>query len=281
MEFAVITASAVYLAAPWSAARAQNTTYNSATARPAAGVAQASPPSPGGVSQGPGASQAPSLPYGAGEVVKMYQGGINKDVIVNYVNSTALPYHLNADGIIYLQTLGMPQEITKAMIVRDGQLQQQQANQQAYQQPIYQQQPMPGAMPGPYGPYGNAAAQPPVQVVTPTTSAPDVTVIGSDYPYYGYGYPYYSYGWPYYGYYGYGWPWGIGWGWGWGHGGYRGGYGGYRGGYGGYHGGVGGFHGGVGVGGFHGGGISHGVGGFGGGGVSHSVGGGGRGGGHR
>ena len=87
-----------------------------------------------------GAAQAPALPYGAGEVVKMYQGGINKDVIVNYINSTSLPYHLSADGIIYLQTLGVPQEITKAMIQRDGQLQQQQAAQQ-----YYQQQQMPAA----------------------------------------------------------------------------------------------------------------------------------------
>ena len=89
--------------------------------------------------------QAPPLPYGVGEVVKMYQGGINKDVIINYINSTALPYHLTADGVIYLQTLGMPQEITKTMILRDGQLQQQQlAMQQFYQQ---QQQPMPAPAP--------------------------------------------------------------------------------------------------------------------------------------
>jgi hypothetical protein len=225
MTLAAITATAVSIAEPWSIASAQNTPTpnNSAASPPAVSVAQ-----------------TPALPYGVGEVVKMYQGGINKEVIVNYVNTTALSYHLNADGIIYLQTLGMPQEITKAMIQRDGQLlQQQQASQQ-----YYQQQPMPQAMPAPYG---TVAAQPPMQVVTPTTPAPAVTVIGSDYPVYDYGYPYYSYGGPcYY------WPpviiGGWGWGWGWGHGGFRGGYGGFHGG------GFGGFRGGGGFGGFHGGG---------------------------
>ena len=79
------------------------------------------------------APPAPVLPYGVGEVLKMYQGGISKDVIINYINNTALPYHLTADGIIHLQSLGVPQEITRTIIQRDGQLQQQ-AAQQYYQQ---------------------------------------------------------------------------------------------------------------------------------------------------
>jgi hypothetical protein len=240
MAFAAITAAVVCLSAFCGVARAQTnvTPSNDGTTRPSAA----------------GAAQGPALPYGVGEVVKMYQGGINKDVIVNYINTTVGPYHLNADGIIYLQNLGLPQEMTKAMILRDGQLQQQQqmANQQ-----YSPQQPMPGAVPPPYG---AAMGQTPMGVMTPSTPAPPVTVVGSDYgdygynyPYYDYGYPYYGYGYPYYGYAGY-WPLVIGgWGRGWGYGGYRGGV------IGGFHGGVGfgGFHGGVGVGGFHGGGVGH------------------------
>jgi hypothetical protein len=229
MAQVAIVATGVYLVASCSVASAQNTsTPNDSAPRPPAGIA----------------IQAPPLPHGVGEVVKMYQAGIDKNVIVNYINSTAMPYRLNADGIIYLQTLGVPQDITKAMLVRDGQLQQQQPGNQQY---YPQQQPMPpGAMPPPYG---AMAAQPPVQVVTPTTPAPPVADYG-DYTDYGYGYPYYGYpyyyGWPYYGYgYGYGWPVvvGRGWGWGrgWGHGGFRGGVGGFHGG-GGFRGG-GGFHG--------------------------------------
>jgi hypothetical protein len=123
----------------------------------------------------------------------MYQGGINKEIIINYINSTALPYRLTADGIIYLQTLGLPQEITKAMLQRDGQLQHQQGNQQ-----YYPPQPMPGQGPMP-PPDASMQGQQPVQVMAPSTPPPDVTVVGPDYPPYDYGYPYYYGGWPYYG----------------------------------------------------------------------------------
>jgi hypothetical protein len=217
MAVAVITATMVYLGAVLTVASAQNTSTAITSA----------PTLPTG---------SPALSYGAGEVVKMYQSGINKDVIVNYINIATLPYHLNADGIIHLQSLGIPQEITQAMLQHDGQLQQQRAMPQYYQQPQA------------VAPYGAVAAQAPV--VLPTTPAPAVTVIGdSDYPYYDYGSPYfYGYGWPYYGIGG-GWGWG-GWGW------RRGGYGGFRGGHGGFRGGggFGGFRGGGGMGGFHGGG---------------------------
>jgi hypothetical protein len=226
MALAAIAAIAVYAGAPWSTASAQNASIASASH---------TPPSSN-------VAQAPALPYGAGEVVKMYQSGINKDIIVSYINSTALPYHLSADGIIYLQSLGMPQEITQSMIQRDGQLQQ-----QAMQQ-YYHQQQMAAAMAAANG----LAAQSTAQVVTPTTPALSVSVIGgSDYPYnYDYGYPYYSgYGSPYYGGYGggFGWGWGNGWGLGRGGYGFRGGIGGFRGsggfGGGGSHGGFGGGHG--------------------------------------
>ena len=130
-------------------------------------------------------------------------------MIVNYVSSTSSLFHLNADQIIYLRALGIPQDITKAMLVHDGQWQQQNpGNQPYYPQP----QPMPGQMPPPYGvapPYGDMSQQPPVQIVTPTTPAPEVTVADPGYVDYGYSYPYY--GWPYYGY-GYGgWPIVVGW----------------------------------------------------------------------
>jgi hypothetical protein len=223
MALAAIMATGVFLDDPGSKALAQN-----APATPAVNSVQ-----------------APALPYGASEVVKMYQGGVNKDIIVNYIDSNTLPYHLGADAIIYLQSIGLPQEITQTMITRDSQLQQQQqmANQQYYQQQAMTQNTT--------SPYGAVPPQAPQQVVTPTTPAPQVTVIGSDYPAYDYAYPYYGY--PYY--YGgvYAWP---GWGWGgrgWGYGGFRGGFGGFRGGFGEFHGGES-FHGGFGGGGgFHGG----------------------------
>jgi hypothetical protein len=185
----------------------------------------------------PANAPVPGVAFGVSEVIKMYQGGINKDVIENYIANTSLPFHLSADNIIYLQNLGMPQEITKALLQRDSQMQQQSA--MAYQQ--QQQQPPPQMMPPP-----NQA------VAVPSSPPPPVTYASADYSA-GYPAPYYDYGYPYYGYYGGYWPpVVIGGGWGWG--GWRGGYGGYRGGgYGGFHGGYGGFRAG-GFGGFHGGG---------------------------
>jgi len=201
---------------------------------------------------------APAMSYGVGEVMKMYQGGIGKDVILSYIHSTSLPYHLTANDVIYLHSIGMPEEITTAMIVRGGELQRE--GQMAMTQPMapapntYTQAPPPQQVP------------PPQQIVVPSTPAPDVTYVGGDagYPYY-YNYPD-SYYWPPVvigG--GWGWGgWGVGRGWGWGHGYYGGGY---HGGYGGFHGGDfgGGFHGGGGFGGHGGGGFGgHGGGGFGG-----------------
>jgi hypothetical protein len=191
----------------------------------------------------PGSPAEPALPSGVRQVVKLLQAGISKDIVINYINSTTLSYHVNADGIIYLHYIGVPQDVVQTLISRDGQLQQLAA------QYYYQQQQIAAAA-------NAAASQASAQssVVVPTTPAPDL----SDYDL---GYPYYDYGWPgYYGAYwgpGLGWGWG-GWGWGnrWGYGrgigGSRGGLGGFRGGAGGLRGGSGGFRGSVG--GFRGGG---------------------------
>jgi hypothetical protein len=210
---------------------------------------------------------APSLPYGVNEVIKMFQGGISKDIILGYVQNTALPFHLTADGIIYLQHIGIPQDVISALIHRDGQLHDQAA--QAYQQSMamQQMQQQQGAYAGqPQGAPGpdSAVAGGGNAVVTPTTPPPPVYDEGGYADYSGYPYDYGSYYWP---------PvvvggWGPGWGWGgWGHGWGRG-FGGF---------GHGGFGGGFGHGGFGGGGFGHG--GFGGGGAHGGFGGGGHGGG--
>lgn len=54
---------------------------------------------------------------GLGEVVKLCQGGMSKDVILNYINNSTLPYLLGADAIIHLQTLGMPQCMVKSFTI--------------------------------------------------------------------------------------------------------------------------------------------------------------------
>jgi hypothetical protein len=188
-------------------------------------------------------SDVPVLPYQAGEAVKLYQAGVNKAVIRNFVNNTPAPYHLNADQIIYLQRVGMPVDVTQAMIQKDIELQQQASAQQSNLQ--YASEPT--------RTLNDVVAeqQAEAQAAAQAQPGPEVTVIGSSYPTYpvfnyGYSYPYWDY------------PViiGGGWGGGWGHWGYRGGFhGGFRGGFhgGGFHGGFGG-HGGFSGHGGHGGG---------------------------
>ena len=235
-----LATAVVFIGVPWHVAAADSTLSNSAPATVAT-----PPAAPAASVEAP----APALAFGVAEVVKMYQGGISKDVLVGYIENTVLPFHLNADGIIYLQHLGMPQEVTTALIRRDGELQRQadaayQQQAQAFQQ---QQQAAAAAAAAPnnQAAAGNTAppvvmpsTPPPVAPYTYTEAAPPVV-----YPDYGV-YPYYGY--PYYygpsvviGGWGWGWGWGPG-GWGWGRGGYgHGGYGGHGG-----HGGHGGFGGG-------------------------------------
>jgi hypothetical protein len=226
-----LATAVVCIGVPWNLAAADGTLSNSAPAT------VTTPPAAPAASVG---APAPALAFGVAEVVKMHQGGIGKDIIVGYIENTVLPFHLDADGIIYLQHLGMPQEVTSALIRRDGELQRQ-AN-AAYQQQAqaFQQQQqataaaaaannqavaantappvvLPSTPPPAVYPYPDAAAAPPVVY-------PDYGV----YPYYGY--PYY-YG-PSVVIGGWGWGWGPhGWGWGWGRGGHgHGGYGGHGGG---------------------------------------------------
>jgi hypothetical protein len=99
MVLAAFTTAAICLGGPWSAAHAQIASTTNAGA--------ATPPAASAV-------QAPALPCGALEVVKKCQGGINEDAITSYINSASPPYHLSADGILSLQSLGIPQEIPLA-----------------------------------------------------------------------------------------------------------------------------------------------------------------------
>src|SRR5277367_954187 len=118
-----LAATVVALGIPWHPAEADDTLPNSAPA-PA--------PAPQAALAATAQAQAPTLPFGVSEVVKMYQGGIGKDIIVDYIQNSVLPFHLTADGEIYLQQLGVPQEVMSALIRRDGELQRQSAA--AYQQ---------------------------------------------------------------------------------------------------------------------------------------------------
>jgi hypothetical protein len=164
---------------PWNLAVADGTLPSSAPA---------TVPTPQAAPAATADAQAPVLPFGVSEVVKLYQGGLSKDFIVGYIENSVLPFHLTAEEAIYLQHLGLPQEVISALIHRDGELQGQSAA--AYQQ---QQQtaannqvlagnPAPSAvMPG--------TAPPAVPNTYPEAPAPVVYPDYAAYP--NYGYPYF------------------------------------------------------------------------------------------
>src|SRR5467141_2565326 len=48
------------------------------------------------------AAQLARLSFGVDEVVKMHQGGVEADVILNYIENSSVPYHLSAEEIVQL-----------------------------------------------------------------------------------------------------------------------------------------------------------------------------------
>ena len=60
----------------------------------------------------------PDLPVPAAEVVRLSQHVLGESVLVDYINSINEPFTLNADQVIYLSDLGMPQPVIQALIKR-------------------------------------------------------------------------------------------------------------------------------------------------------------------
>jgi hypothetical protein len=182
-----LVAAVVSVGIPWNLAAADGTLPSSAPASaPASQVAPAATAD----------AQAPVLPLGVSDVVKLYQGGVGRDIIVAYIETSVLPFHLTADGEIYLQHMGVPPEVILALIQRDGDLQRQSAA--AYQQQQLQlpatptpsnqvvaiKSPSPAVMPG--------TPPPVVPYAYPDDSAPVVYPDYGAYPYFPYyGYPYF------------------------------------------------------------------------------------------
>src|SRR6267378_6021272 len=126
-------------------------------------------------------SSATARPYSpaVSEIVKLFDAGVDKAVIVAYVNNSSAGYRLTASEIIALKDHGVPSEIVTAMLQHNADLRTQQ---------------------GPNQPPAPAYNQ------TPTVTAPYTPQ--SVYPAYSYSYPDYGYSYPYSygGYYDYGWP---------------------------------------------------------------------------
>jgi hypothetical protein len=92
----------------------------------------AAAPAPAGQ---PVITQAPSLPAGVSEVLKLQKGGVPADVILNYVNNSPLSFYLTADNLIYAQQQGVPAPVITAMIQRYGEKQRQMAQAQPQSAP--------------------------------------------------------------------------------------------------------------------------------------------------
>jgi hypothetical protein len=139
------------------------------------------------------ASEPDSLTYGVNEVVKMYRGGIDTDVLLTYIETSNFPYQLSSKEILYLNQVGLPSALVNAMIRRDHQV-------QVAKLDNGQQTAQDASAPALSAPAPVSYAQPSVVVVqqpashvhyvssTPTCSTqvcapaiPNVTVIGSRY----------------------------------------------------------------------------------------------------
>ena len=72
--------------------------------------------------------------FGVDEVAKMYQSGVETDVILNYIQSSNVPYHPSADEVVRLHDLGVPSQIITTLIRHGAQVQQQAASAYAQSQ---------------------------------------------------------------------------------------------------------------------------------------------------
>ncbi|MDE3099986.1 MAG: hypothetical protein KGJ88_10990 [Verrucomicrobiota bacterium] len=63
-----------------------------------------------------------STNYALTEVLTMAQAGVSDDVLTNYIGNSYYPFNLTPDDLIYLKDIGIPDDVTTAMIQRDAQL---------------------------------------------------------------------------------------------------------------------------------------------------------------
>jgi hypothetical protein len=208
----------------------------------------------------PAVSAPATLPYGAGDILKLSRAQVGEEVTLNFIRNSGTIYNLAPNDIVYLHNEGVSDRVISAMLDQRRNVPADMAAQTAASSapasapaPVYQDPNAAAAaqasaqyyaQPAPAYAQPEATYAPASTVYTVPYSSPDY------YPYYYGGYPYYYGGYPYY----YGPSIGIGFGFGGGRyygGGYRGGGfhgggfggGGHGGGFGGGgHGGSGGHH---------------------------------------
>jgi hypothetical protein len=144
-------------------------------------------------------AQAPRLPYGVEDVVKLSRAQVNEDVIVSYVQTSGTIYSLAPKDLVYLKEVGVSDRVVNTMLDQRKRAAEV-AAQTAPQQPIYQDN-TPTATSPTYADSTAVDAAPAEAQPAPSTLYV-IPYTPSSYSYYGYpGYysrPYYVYG----GYYG-------------------------------------------------------------------------------
>jgi hypothetical protein len=82
------------------------------------------------------------------EVLRLAESGVGEEVVLAYIQNSAGGFSLSADQILYLRDVGLSSQLISAMLSRDAGLR----GQPQPIQPQPEQQPPPGAEPGPNGP---------------------------------------------------------------------------------------------------------------------------------
>src|SRR5262245_33546477 len=65
---------------------------------------------------------APYLSAGLADVVKMFQAGVDQQVMLAFIQSSTVAFRPSAKEIIYLRDLGVSSELITAMLRRGGEL---------------------------------------------------------------------------------------------------------------------------------------------------------------
>ena len=144
----------------------------------------------------------PKLSFGVDEVVRMYQGGVETDVILNYVENSNVPYHLGAEEVLQLHDVGLPSPVITALIRHGAKVQQQAATAYAQSQlKATEEAKAASANANTYSTSAYAVATPPV-VPSAYPTYVDAGYPAYSYPSY-YSYPGYYYSSPFYFRFGY------------------------------------------------------------------------------
>ena len=145
------------------------------------------------------AAQPAKLSFGVEEVVKMYQGGVETDVVMNYIENSSVPYHLSAEEVVRLHDIGVPSPIITTLIRHGAKVQQQALAASAQiQQKATEEAKAASGYANPYP--ASVYYAPPNPVVSYNYTYPDYVYAG--YPTY-YSYPAYYYTSPFYFSFGY------------------------------------------------------------------------------